>query len=155
MSTDSITQGSNELPDRPPRQNQYEVIDGRDVWRFWVPEYVPSQYAAKIKGTGLAIYQSLAWWTCRAAPHHRPSLREIGAMAGLSRATVWRVLKVLVANQLIAIEPNLGPTGRRAHRIRLIHPPGILEQIGSHGAESAGALNLSAPRAQPERALIR
>jgi hypothetical protein len=140
--------------DKPPktRHNTYELVEGRTNYRMWVPRYINGAFAARIGDGGIAVYSSLAWWLTSDAPHHRPTLTEIGQHAGCSRATVWRVLKVLLRYQLIELLPAIEATGRRAHRIRLIHPPEVIERDRELGTEIAGGSNLSAPRAQDERA---
>jgi hypothetical protein len=142
------------LGDLPPktRSNTYELVEGRTNYRMWVPRYINGQFASRIGDGGIAVYSSLAWWLTSDAPHHRPTLTEIGQHAGCSRATVWRVLKVLVANGLVELLPAIESTGRRAHRIRLVHPPEVCPSEASDGTEFAGGSNLSAPSAQDERA---
>lgn len=142
------------LGDKPPgpRSNTYELVEGRTNYRMWVPRYINGQFATRIGDGGIAVYSSLAWWLTSDAPHHRPTLTEIGQHAGCSRATVWRVLKVLVANGLIELVPTIGTTGRRAHQIRLVHPQEVTGKSEESGIGVAGGSNLSAPRAQDERA---
>lgn len=146
----SAAQGDDK-PDRRP-SNTVELEDGRQCWRLWVPAYVLEQFADDIGSRGIALYNSLAWWVCRRAPHRRPSLAEIGKRAGCSRATVWRGLKELETVGLIEIVPQIGPTGRRPHKIRLVHPAGVAEEEDDDGTPVAGGSKLSARRAQPERA---
>lgn len=151
--SDPTTDGDQVDP-RPERRpsNTVELEDGRQCWRFWLPAYVLEQFAERIGQRGIALYCSLAWWVTRRAPHHRPKLVEIGRRAGCSRATVWRGLKELESAGLIEIVPQLGPTGRRPHKIRLIHPEGVSEEDEDSGTGLAGGSNLSARRAQVERA---
>jgi hypothetical protein len=138
-------------PERRP-SNTVELEDGRECWRFWVPAYVLERYAARIGQRGVALYCSLAWWLCRRAPHRRPTLAELGGRAGCSRATVWRGLRSLAHVGLIEIIPQLGPTGRRPHLIRLVHPTGVEPEDEDSGMEDAGGIKMSARRAQDERA---
>jgi hypothetical protein len=139
-------------PEEKRPSNTVELEDGRQCWRFWVPAYVLEQFAETIGQRGVALYCSLAWWLCRRAPHRRPKLAEIGQRAGCSRATVWRGLKELETAGLVEIVPQVGPTGRRPHKIRLVHPAGVTEEDEDSGMGSAGGINMSARRAQPERA---
>lgn len=139
--------GAKSEDNRPEQRpsNTVELEDGRQCWRFWVPAYVLEQFAEVIGQRGVALYCSLAWWLCRRAPHRRPKLAEIGQRAGCSRATVWRGLKELEAVGLVEIVPQVGPTGRRPHKIRLVHPEGVSEDDDDSGTRSAGGVNLSAP----------
>lgn len=139
---------------RGEKWNVAEVEDGREERRLWIPRYL-GEYADRIGDTGQAIYLSLAWWITDDAPHHRPSLREIGQRAGCSRATVWRTLKLLEASGLVELVGRIDQTGRRAHKIRLTTPPEKRKKPPDSGTPVAGAPILSAPRAQDERALIR
>lgn len=150
MADESTPAGERE-PDSPEvRPNTYELIDGRKCLVYWIPRYIVGLYAERIGQRGLSIYCSLAWWVTSDAPHHRPTLAEIGRMAGSSRSTVWRGLKVLEEHNLIRITPQVGKTGRRAHVIQLTHPPDAADYESSFGTPSAGGNNLTPPRAQDD-----
>lgn len=150
----SAVPGKNSPEDQSdrPKANTFEIEEGREHWRFWMPRYIVGLFAGEIGQRGVALYCSLAWWLTSDAPHHRPTLKEIGLRAGCSRATVWRGLKTLKTAGLIEVAEQITQTGRRAHKIRLVHPAGAREYEERFGTQSAGGSNLSAPRAQDERA---
>jgi len=140
--------------DGAPRapSNTFELEEGREHFRFWMPRYVVGLFSEQLGQRGIALYASLAWWLCSDAPHHRPTLKEIGHRAGCSRSTVWRGLKELQQIGVIRITEQIGAAGRRAHKITLVHPEGAKEYELRHGAEFAGDVNLSARRAQSDHA---
>lgn len=137
--------------ERPPHGG-IEMGDERDNWRFWMPRYVVGLYSEQLGQRGVALYASLAWWLCSDAPHHRPTLTEIGKRAGCSRSTVWRGLKILAEIGIIRIDEQKAVVGRRAHKITLTHTPEAREYERRFGTPVAGDGNLTSPSAQIERA---
>ena len=86
-----------------PADDQLTVSDGRLPGWYWIDNAVNTDYAPRIKATGLAVYTALVLLS-RGRPEFHAGLTTIATLAGLdSREAVISALQRLDDNRLIAV----------------------------------------------------